>query len=126
MIGVLYYKMDGSITEANDKFLEMVGYTREDLQAGRIKWDKMTPPEYRPLEEYAIAELKATGMATPYEKEYIRKDGSRIPIILGVANIDEACNDGIAFVLDITERKKAEETPRKNRNCPQTGNPPQN
>jgi PAS domain S-box-containing protein len=109
MIGTLYYKMDGSITEANDKFLEMVGYTREDLQTGSIKWDKMTPPEYRSLEEHAIAELKATGVAMPYEKEYIRKDGSRIPIILGVANIDEACDDGIAFVLDITERKKAEE-----------------
>ena len=110
IFGVLYYNMDGSITEANKKFLEMVGYTREDLQAGRIRWDKMTPPEYSPLEEYAIAELKATGVAMPYEKEYIRKDGSRIPIILGVANIDEARNDGIAFVLDITERKKAEET----------------
>ncbi len=110
MIGVLYFKMDGSITEANDKFLEMVGYTREDLQAGRIKWDKMTPPEYRPLEEYAIAKLKATGMATPYEKEYIRKDGSRIPIILGAATLDRAHDDGVAFVLDITEQKKAEET----------------
>ena len=110
IFGVFYYNMDGSITEANKKFLEMVGYTREDLQAGRIKWDKMTPLEYRPLEEYAIAELKATGMATPYEKEYIHKNGSRISIILGVANIDEARDDGIAFVLDITERKKAEET----------------
>ena len=110
MIGALYFKMDGSITEANDKFLEMVGYTREDLQAGRIKWDKMTPPEYRPLEEYAIAKLKATGMATPYEKEYIRKDGSRIPIILGAATLDRAHDDGVAFVLDITEQKKAEET----------------
>ena len=109
MVGVLYYNLDGSITEANDKFLEMVGYTREDLQAGWVKWDKITPPEYLPLEEDAIAELKATGVATPYEKEYIRKDGSRIPIILGAANIDESRNDGIAFVLDITERKKADE-----------------
>ena len=69
----------------------------------------MTPPEYRSLDEYAIAELKAKGIDTPYEKEFIRKDGSRIPIILGAATIDEACNDGIVFVLDITERKKAEE-----------------
>ena len=108
MIGVLYYKMDGSITDANDKFLEMVGYTRDDLRAGRVRWDKMTPPKYYPLEEHVIADLKAIGVATPYEKEYIRKDGSRIPIILGLAIIDEVSDEGIAFVLDITERKEAE------------------
>jgi len=110
MIGVFYYNLDGSITDANDKFLEIVGYTREDLQAGRVKWDKMTPQEYRQLDEHAIAELKATGVNTPYEKEYIRKDGSRVPIIVGVATFDQACDEGIAFVLDITERKKVEET----------------
>jgi PAS domain S-box-containing protein len=109
MIGVFYYNMDGSITDANEKLLEMIGYTREDLLAGRIKWDEMTTPEYRPLDEYAIAELKATGLGTPYEKEFIRKDGSRIPVILGAASFDQAHNEGIAFVLDITERKKAEE-----------------
>jgi two-component sensor histidine kinase len=69
----------------------------------------MTPPEYRSLEKYALAELKATGIAAPYEKEYYRKDGSRIPIILGVANIEGPRDDGIAFVIDATERKKAEE-----------------
>ncbi len=69
----------------------------------------MTPPEYRLLDEHAIAELRATGVATPFEKEYIRKDGSRVPIILGVATFDQARNEGIAFVLDITEKKKAEE-----------------
>ena len=109
MFGMLYYNLDGSITNANDKFLEIVGYTREDLQAGRINWAKMTPPEYRPLDEHAIVELKAIGVATPFEKEYIRKDGSSVPIILGVATFDQASNEGIAFVLDITERKKAEE-----------------
>ncbi|AKB77481.1 sensory transduction histidine kinase [Methanosarcina horonobensis HB-1 = JCM 15518] len=109
LFGMHYYKLNGSITGANDKFLEIIGYTREDLQAGRINWDKMTPPEYRLLDEHAIAELRATGVATPFEKEYIRKDGSRVPIILGVATFDQARNEGIAFVLDITEKKKAEE-----------------
>ena len=109
IFGVFYYNLDGSVIDANDKFLELIGYTREDLQAGLIKWDKMTPPEYRSLDEYAIAELKATGMDTPYEKEFIRKDGSRIPIFLGAATIDEVRNEGVVFVLDITERKKAEE-----------------
>jgi len=109
MIGVFYYNLDGSITDSNDKLLEIVGYTREDLQAGRVKWDKMTPPEYRHLDEHATAELKATGVNAHYEKEYIRKDGSRVPIIIGSATFDQARNEGIAFVLDITERKKAEE-----------------
>ncbi len=109
LFGMLYYNLDGSITDANDKFLEIVGYTREDLQAGRINWNKMTPPEYRLLDERAIVELKATGVTKPFEKEYIRKDGSRVPIILGVTTFDQARNEGIAFVLDITERKQAEE-----------------
>ena len=109
MFGVYYHNLDGSVTDANDKFLEMIGYTREDLRDGLIQFDKMTPSEYRSLDEYAIAELKATGMDTPYEKEFIRKDGSRIPIFLGAATIDEAHNEGVVFVRDITERKKAEE-----------------
>ena len=101
------------ITDANDKFLEIVGYTREDLQAGRIRWDKMTPPEYRYLDEHAIAELKATGVSSQFEKEYTRKDGSRIPVIVGIATFDPVRNEGIAFVLDITERKKAEKALEK-------------
>ncbi len=109
ILGVFYYNLDGSITDANDKLLEIVGYTREDLQGGRVKWDRMTPPEYRHLDEYAIAELKSTGMNTPYEKEYICKDGSRVPVIIGAATFDQVRNEGIAFVLDTTEKKKAEE-----------------
>jgi PAS domain S-box-containing protein len=109
MFGVFYYNLDGSVTDANDEFLEIISYTREDLQSGLIKWEKMTPSEYRSLDEYAIAELKTTGVDIPYEKEFIRKDGSRIPIFLGAATIDEALDEGIVFVLDITERKKAEE-----------------
>ncbi len=110
MIGVYYFNLDGSITDANDKLLDIVGYTREDLQAGKINWDKMTPPEYRQLDERAIAELKTIGVKEPQEKEYIRKDGSRIPVIVGVATFDQARNEGIAFVLDVTEKKKTEET----------------
>jgi PAS domain S-box-containing protein len=108
IIGVFFYNLDGSIIDANDKLLEIVGYTREDLQAGRINWDKMTPPEYSHLDEHAGTELKATGMNTPYEKEYLRKDGSRVSVIVGVAAFDQSRNEGIAFVLDITERKEAE------------------
>ncbi|AKB48327.1 sensory transduction histidine kinase [Methanosarcina sp. Kolksee] len=109
MIGVCFYNLKGSITEANDKFLEIVGYTREDLLTGQIKWDKMTPPEYSQLDEHAMAELKSKGASTPYEKEYIRKDGSHVPVIIGVATFNKVLYEGLAFVLDITEKKKAEE-----------------
>ncbi|HWQ49123.1 MAG TPA: PAS domain S-box protein [Methanosarcina sp.] len=109
MIGTLYFNLDGSITDANDKLLEIVGYTREDLQSGKISWDKITSPEYRFLDERAITELRTMGVKEPQEKEYIRKDGSHVPVIVGVATFDRVRNEGIAFILDITERKKAEE-----------------
>lgn len=114
LIGVIYWNMDGVIKDANDKFLEMVGYTRQDLVAGRIDWVNMTPPEYRHLDESSTIELKATGVnKKPFEKEYIRKDGTRIPIIVAGAMLDEARFNGVAFVLDITDRKRAEEELRE-------------
>ncbi len=113
MFGVFYYNLDGSITDANDRFLEIVGYTHEDLQVGRINWERMTPPEYRLLDENCIAELKTTGVNVPYEKEFIRKDGSRAPVILGAAIYYQAHNEGIAFVLDITEKKQREQKIRR-------------
>ena len=109
LIGVIYWNMDGVISDANDKFLQMVGYTREELVAGGIDWINMTPPEYRHLDEQSAKELKATGVnKKPFEKEYIRKDGTRLPIIVAGAMLDEVRFNGVAFVLDITERKKAE------------------
>jgi PAS domain S-box-containing protein len=113
MLGVIYWNMDGEITDANDKFLEMAGYTRDDLANGCLKWDQMTPPEYRHADQYAVDELKATGVATSYEKEYIRKDGTRVPVVVGAATIDEAHYEGVAFVLDVSERQRAEEALRR-------------
>ncbi len=109
MVGVIYWNMDGAITDANDKFLEMVGYSRADLAAGRIAWTRMTPPEYHHLDEFAVSQLKETGIDTPYAKEYIRKDGTRVPVEVGAAMLDEARHEGVAFVLDISERKRAEQ-----------------
>ena len=109
LVGVVYWNTAGQIVEANDRFLEMVGYTRDELAAGEIDWVNMTPPELRYLDERSLAELKATGQnAAPFEKEYLRKDGTRLPIILAGAMLDEKRRDGVAFVLDISERKKVE------------------
>jgi two-component system CheB/CheR fusion protein len=109
LLGIVYWNMDGQIVDANDKFLAMVGYSREDLKAGRVNWRHMTPPEYRPLDERAMAELHATGFnAAPFEKEYVRKDGTRLPIILARALLDETRLNGVGFVLDNTDRKHAE------------------
>ena len=91
----------------------MVGYSREDVAAGQLNWAQKTPPEYTPLDQRAIEELKATGIATTYEKEYIRKDGSRIAVIIGGATVNEDRTEGVAFALDITDRKRAEEALRQ-------------
>lgn len=108
LIGVIYWNMNGEITDANDKFLEMVGYSREDMRGGSIDWIHMTPPEYAALDQFAASELKATGVDTPFEKEYIRKDGTRVPILIGAAMLDEERLNGVAFVLDISDRKRLE------------------
>jgi PAS domain S-box-containing protein len=108
LLGVIYWNTRGQITEANDKFLEMVGYTRAELDAGQIDWLSMTPPEYRQLDEESIAELRANGVnRVPIEKEYIRKDGTRISIAVAGAMLDDERVNGVAFVQDITERKRA-------------------
>jgi PAS domain S-box-containing protein len=96
------------ITDANDAFLNIVGYTRQDLAAGRINWRGITPPEYADADKQALAELLETGACTPFEKEYTRKDGRRVPILIGGALVRREPLEWICFVLDITERTRAE------------------
>ena len=112
IIGIFIWSFEGQILEANDAFLRIVGYDREDLAAGRIRWVNLTPAEWRDRDAQAIAEAARTGTIQPYEKEYFRKDGSRVPILLGAATFDEGENRGVVFVLDLTERKAAEEALR--------------
>jgi len=109
LIGIITADIDGSITEANDAFLKMVGYTQEDLLTGKVRWDVMTPPEYGAADRQAIAQMQTTGVSTPYEKEYIRKDGSRIPILLGSAMFEGSQQQGVGFVLDLSSRKQTEQ-----------------
>ena len=109
LIGVIYWNMDGAITEANDKFLAMTGYSREDLAAGKINWADMTPPEYRDRDKESMQELKERGAnREPFEKEYFRKDGTRIPVLVAGAMMDTERHTGVAIVSDITIRKQAQ------------------
>ncbi len=107
--GVIFFNTRGRVLDANDAFLKMTGYTREDLEAKRINWMMMTPPEYGALDDRAIAEMAQGGTCSPFEKEYLRKDGSRVPILLGAATFADAPDEGVCFVLDLTERKKLEQ-----------------
>jgi PAS domain S-box-containing protein len=108
IIGIFVVDSEGRIVEANDAFLHMVGYDREDLAAGRVNRRDLTPPEWRERDARTLAEVKATGTVQPFEKEYFRKDGSRIPVLIGVTAFDEKRDQGVGFVLDLTERKRAE------------------
>ncbi|MBF0485846.1 MAG: PAS domain S-box protein [Candidatus Omnitrophica bacterium] len=116
LVGVIYWNMKGQITDANDKFLEMTGYRREELVSGKIDWLKMTPSEYRALDEESARELKATGVnKKPFEKEYIRRDGTYLHVLVAGAMLDQERFNGVAFVLDITDRKQAEEVLKRDK-----------
>ena len=99
----------GAFSEANDELLRIVGFTRADLEAGLVRWDRMTPPEYQALDIAHIAEAAERGSCTPYEKEYIRKDGSRVPILCGYALLEGSGDQYIGFVQDLTPQKRTEE-----------------
>jgi PAS domain S-box-containing protein len=96
------------VIEANDAFLCMVGYDRGDLAAGRLSGSILTPPEWYERDAQTVLEVKTMGTVQPFEKEYLRKDGSRVPVLVGIAAFDEQLDQGVAFVVDLTERKRAE------------------
>ncbi|MEX0805485.1 MAG: response regulator [Candidatus Binatia bacterium] len=106
-VGVIFFKTDGRITDTNDAFLRMSGYSRDDFEQGLVRWDEMTPPEWMPHSLKAVDELKSTGRTVPYEKEYIRKDGSRWWALCAATQL--AIDEGVEFIIDITETKQADE-----------------
>jgi PAS domain S-box-containing protein len=108
IIGIMIWAVDGRIIEANEAFLDMLGYSREDLVSGQLRWRELTPAEWRDADDRAIAELKAARTVQPREKEYFRKDGSRVPVLVGATTFGDRQDEGVAFVLDLTERKRAE------------------
>jgi PAS domain S-box-containing protein len=113
VVGIVMWNLEGAITEANDAFLRVVQYDREDLASGRLRWTDLTPIEWRDHDERGVAELKATGILQPFEKEYFRKDGSRVSVLLGGALFEGSGNEGVAFVLDLSEQKRAESALRR-------------
>ncbi|MEH2584533.1 PAS domain S-box-containing protein [Nitrobacteraceae bacterium AZCC 2161] len=108
IIGIFIWNVEGQVIEANDAFLHMVGYDREDLTSGRVNQTDLTPPEWHARDAPMVAELKTIGTVQPFEKEYFRKDGSRVPVLIGVTAFHEKRDQGVGFVLDLTERKRAE------------------
>ena len=107
--GVCFWNTKGKITGANDAFLHLVRYTREDLEAGRMDWTAMTAPEYNHLDLRSLEQIADKGVGSPYEKEFIRKDGVRVSVLIGAASFEDNPEEGVAFVLDLTERKCAAE-----------------
>jgi PAS domain S-box-containing protein len=112
IIGIFISSRTGEIIEANDAFLRMVGYDREDLAAGNMRWNDLTPLEWGTSTASTLEAMDTTEAVQPYESEYVRKDGSRVPVLIGSAGFDEQRDQGVAFVLDLTERKRAEEALR--------------
>ncbi|HSK80475.1 MAG TPA: ATP-binding protein, partial [Thermoanaerobaculia bacterium] len=110
ILGILYSDANARLTGANDALLSMIGRSREDLERGELNWMEMTPEDWREADQRAVVELISTGVCTPYEKEYLRGDGSRgrVPVLIGAAILPET-QEAVGFVLDLTERKRAEE-----------------
>jgi PAS domain S-box-containing protein len=113
IIGIFFWNLEGSIIDANEAFLNMVKYSREDLASGRVRWRDLSPSECRDRDEQALVEAKATGAIQPSEREFFRKDGSRAPVMAGGALFEEGGDEGVGFVLDLSEQKRAEEALRR-------------
>ena len=107
--GVIFWNAEGEIMEANEAFLQLVGYSRDDLKAGRVSWKAMTPAEYDAADQNALREIAEKGICTPYQKEYIAKNGKRVPVLLGSAGFDDSPNEGVCFVLDLSDQKRLEQ-----------------
>jgi PAS domain S-box-containing protein len=114
IIGIFIWDLQGRIVDANEAFLRIIGYSREDLVSGHMSWSELTPPEWRDADEQRVAEVKETGTVQPYEKEYRHKNGNRVPVLVGGASFEGERDEGVAFVLDLTDRKRAEQAAFEN------------
>jgi PAS domain S-box-containing protein len=88
IVGITIWHLDGRLIDVNDAFLNIVGYSREELTGGAMPWPELTPQEWRAVDEQRLAEMRATGRSTPVEKEFVRKDGRRVPVLVGSATFE--------------------------------------
>lgn len=108
MIGMMIANLKGEIVDANDNLLSLLNYTREDLERGEMRWDELTPPEHKEMDVKKVKELFETGVAGPWEKEYLTKEGRRVSVVVGAAVVDDSDGECICFVLDMSERHEYE------------------
>jgi PAS domain S-box-containing protein len=108
VIGIIQYRADGTLVKVNDTFLHMLGYSREHFERHGLSWRALTPPEWAEADRQAWTSLEASGRMEAFEKEYVRRDGSRVPVYMGGANFEGSRTEGIAYVLDVSEAKKSE------------------
>ncbi|MCC2954610.1 PAS domain-containing protein [Massilia sp. IC2-477] len=108
VLGIVQYRADGALLDPNDAFLDILGVTRAEFERAGLSWRALTPPEWREADERGWAQLRATGVMEPYEKEYLRSDGSRAAVYLGAANVEGNPDEGISYVLDISGIRAAE------------------
>ncbi|SEE76734.1 PAS domain S-box-containing protein [Rhizobiales bacterium GAS191] len=113
IIGIFIWDIHGRIIEANEAFMRLVMYDRDDLASDRMRWTDLTPAKWREADKQAVSAVQATGTVQPYEKELLRKDGLRVPVLLGAAAFGGRRDQGVAFVLDLTDQKRAEDEIRE-------------
>ena len=109
IVGVVIWDLEGEALEANDAFLAIVGYSREDVVAGRLQRHDLTPAEWQAATRRAVDQIRTEGRSEVFEKEYLRKDGGRVPVLVGGAALDETRTHAVSFVLDLTERRRSQE-----------------
>lgn len=108
MIGIGFWN-GMVVTDGNDALLQILGYTREDLRGGLLRQGRLTPPGYEEVDRNAAEQVRLTGTCTPHEKEMLRKDGSKVPVLAGSARLGPGMDDTVFFILDQTDRRVAEE-----------------
>jgi PAS domain S-box-containing protein len=108
IIGIFIVDIRGPILESNDAYLHMLGYKRADLVSGRLRWTDLTPPEWRAADKHRVERVKRIGRVQPFEKEFFRNDGTRVPVLMGVARFKQPRTQAVVFALDISKQKQAE------------------
>ncbi|MGE7139625.1 trifunctional serine/threonine-protein kinase/ATP-binding protein/sensor histidine kinase [Luteibacter sp. NPDC031894] len=108
IIGIFTWHLDGRILDGNDAFLRIIGYDSDDVAAGRMQWKALLPPEWNADDDSIMEAMLATGVAPPFEGAYMRKDGTRVPVLIGAALFEGTPSEGVSFVLDLSDRVAAE------------------